>query len=134
MSRKPRSSISIPLAIMIVACAACFAVVPARAATPPATAPAASRAALRDQEVLVPEVDLQAASLEDLIAVFQKGDPTFKALVFRDNGVSPEIPRIDLKVKGASRQQILDLVSLRNRANIAITQLAGGPEVNQTFT
>jgi len=38
-----------------------------------------------------------------------------------------------LKVKGASRQQILDLVSLRNRPNLALTKLAGGPEVIHTF-
>lgn len=132
MSRELRPAIHVPLAIMIVACAACFAVVPARAAAAPATAPAATRGAPRDEDVLVPEVDLQEASLEELIAILQKGDPTFKALVFRDNGVSPEIPRIDLKVKGASRKQILDLLSFRNR-NIEMVPLAGGPELIHTF-
>jgi hypothetical protein len=106
----------------------------APAAPPPTATPTTPPpvAISRDEEAVIPELDLKDGTLEDLIAILQKADPSFKAVVFREKGVGPDVPRIRLQVKGASRQQILDLLSVRHN-NVESRKLAGGPEAIHTF-
>src|SRR4051812_22963130 len=107
-----------------------FIVAPAHAQLAPATPAKADPFAGVDEQSIVPDLDLHSVPLEDMITVLQKADPNFKALVFVDSGAIS--PRITLKVKGASRQQILELVTMRN-PTIEMTLIRGGPAIIHTF-
>ena len=105
---------------------------PATVATPAPPPPVVVHEPPPDEAVVLTDLDVRGGTLEDLIAFLQKNDPNFKAVVYRDAGVPAHTPAVSLKVKGASRRQILDLLQLRNQ-NLQITKLEGGPAPIHAF-
>jgi hypothetical protein len=74
---------------------------------PPATAPAA---AANPDDTIIAQVDFNNVSLDDMIAYLQETVPHFKAVVFRDAGVGPDVPTVSIRLKGVSLGQVMQVL------------------------
>src|SRR5690349_14817405 len=62
----------------------------------PATAPVVS-SDLEDK--IIPEISFQNVSLDDMVAFLQDTVPHYKAVVFRDPDVGPDLPMVNIRLK-----------------------------------
>jgi hypothetical protein len=60
---------------------------------------------------ILPEVSFSNVSLDDMVAFLQDAVPNYKAVVFRDPDVAPDVPTVNIRLKGVSVGQLMQLLA-----------------------
>lgn len=63
---------------------------------------------------IVPEINFNGVSLEDAISSLSDTFPKFKVAILRDPNVQPDFPTVNLKLKGVSLSQFMELIQTAN--------------------
>jgi hypothetical protein len=85
----------------------------------PATAPSADVS-----DAIIPELSMQGVKLGDAVEFLQDAVPGFKAVVFRDPGVSEDVPTVTMRLKRVSISQLLQLLTTAH-PNLEVNEIPG---------